>query len=206
MNQSFQNIIPENVKGKPSDIEHSYTAANREEAIAVYKRAAKRMLNINIWHQLAGFISAEFILTDSTGDRLDRLAVLGDFIKIDIQGPGSSAGDGFDWVNIEALEDNSNPNAEQESIGMRVRSCKQPGKETSSVAHFFTGDATSTFIIHRKQNTVTSFYHGRNEVLNTNTEKMLDKIRNVMMGGVALAGVSEIQWDTLIKSFLQREL
>jgi hypothetical protein len=89
---------------------------------------------------------------------------------------------------------------------MRVGSCKQPGKETNNVAHFFTRDATSTFIIYRNQNTITSFYHGRNEVLNTGTEKVLDNIRNVIMGCVALAGVSEIQWNTLIKSFLEREV
>lgn len=206
MNRSFKNIIPENIKGKSLDIEYSIIAPNREEANDVFKKAAKRMLNLNIWQQLGGFLSAEFTLTDDTGQKLERLAALGDFIKIDIQGPGSSAGSGFDWVSIEAMEDNSNAGAEEENVAMRVRSCRQPGKINQEVAHFFTGDATSTFIIYRNLNTVTSFYYGRNEVLNSATGKVLDNIRNVVMGGVAVAGVSEIQWNTLIKSFLEREL
>lgn len=205
MDPSLESIVPENKKGKPSDIEHSVTEANREKAIDFFRIAAKRMLNINEWHRIGSFVSAVFVLTDATGKKLERPAALGDFIKIDIQGPGSSAGDGYDWVYIEALQDNSNTAAEEESIAMRVRACQQPGKETNNVAHFFTSEATSTFIIHRNENTVTSFYHGRNEVLNTGTAKVADKVRNVVIGGVALAGLSEIQWDTLTRSFLKKE-
>ncbi|MEO6869910.1 MAG: hypothetical protein ABI168_09715 [Ginsengibacter sp.] len=202
---SLKNIIPENLKGKSSDIEHSILADDNEEARNIFQRAAKRMLNLNIWAKLGGFPSAEFVLSDDTGQKIHRLAALGDFIRIDIQGPGSSAGNGFDWVTIEALDPKSDANTNEEGIGMRVRACHQPGKEPSQVAHFFTRDATSTFIIYRNHNTVKSFYHGRNEVLNTDVDNMLDKIRNVVMGGIALAAISEIQWNTLIKSFLEQE-
>ena len=205
MNSSFK-IIPENTKGKHTDVEHSFTAGNREEALDIFKRAAKRMLNINIWHQLGGFATADFFLTDTKGETIERLGASGDFIKIDIQGPGPSVGDGYDWVRIEALEDRSDPGGNEESIAMRLRSCKKPGQEGDDTAHFFTSDATSTFIIYRKQNEITSFYHGRNEVLNTDTAKTLDNLRNILMGGVALIGVSELQWSALIKSFLEREV
>ncbi|MEO8960605.1 MAG: hypothetical protein ABI325_01905 [Ginsengibacter sp.] len=206
MNPSFEDIVPENKKGKPSDIEHSVTVASREKAIDVFKTAAQRMLYINDWQRIGSFISAVFDLTNPEGQKLERPAALGDFIRIDIQGPGSSEGDGYDWVFIEAMDDKSNSDAEEESLAMRVRPCKQPGKETNAVAHFFTGEATSTFIIRRDQNTVTSSYHGRNEILNTGTGKPLDKVRNVIMGGAALAGISEIQWDVLIRSFLKQEV
>lgn len=205
MTPSLESIIPENIKGKPSDIEHSVTLGNREKAIDVFRTAARRMLTINEWHRIESFISAVFVLTDATGQKLEGPAALGDFIKIDIQGPGPTAGDGYDWVYIEALEDNSNADAKEESVAMRVRACQQPGKETNNVAHFFTSEATSTFIIYRNQTAVTSFYHGRNEVLNTGTGKKLDKIRNAIMGSVALAGLSEVQWDTLTKSFLKQK-
>jgi hypothetical protein len=203
MNPLSHSIIPENTQGKPSDIEHTFTAGSREEAVHVFSIAAQRLLDVNSWHRIGSSISAKFDLTDVNLNKLDRRAALGDFIKIDILGPGSSAGDGYDWVRIEALEDNRNPNADVESLAMRVRPCREPGKDTKEVAHFFTVEATSTFIIERQENKVTSFYHGRNETLNTSAEKMLDKVRNVIMGGTALAGVSEIQWSTLIKSFLK---
>jgi hypothetical protein len=205
MNPLPHSTVPENIQGKPSDIEYSFTSASRKEAVHVFRMAAERMLDVNSWHHIGSSISAKFDLIDANLNKLDRPAALGDFIKIDILGPGSSAGDGYDWVCIEVLEDNRNPDAAIESLAMRVRPCREPGKDTKEVAHFFKCDATSTFIVERRENKVTSFYHGRNETLNTGAEKMLDRVRNVIMGGTALAGVSEIQWSTLIKSFLKTE-
>jgi hypothetical protein len=165
MNPLPQSIVPKNIQGKPSDIEHSSTAGSREDAVHVFSIAAQRMLDVNSWHQIGSSVSAKFELIDANLNKLNRPAALGDFIKIDILGPGSSAGDGYDWVRIEALEDNRNPQAEIESLAMRVRPCREPGKDTKEVAHFFTGEATSTFIVERRANKITSFYHGRNEAL-----------------------------------------
>jgi hypothetical protein len=205
MNPLSQSIVPENIQGKPCDIEQSFISGSREEDVHIFSIAAQRMLDVNSWRRIGSSVSAKFDLTDVHVQKMDRAAALGDFIKIDILGPGSLAGDGYDWVCIEALEDNRNPNAEVESLAMRVRPCREPGKDTKEVAHFFTGEATSAFVVERRENKLTSFYHGRNEELNTGAEKMLDRVRNVIMGGTALAGVPEIQWYTLIKSFLKTE-
>ncbi|MEP6948697.1 MAG: hypothetical protein ABI863_05465 [Ginsengibacter sp.] len=109
-------------------------------------------------------------------------------------------------MQVEAIEDKTNPDAEEESFGMRVRSCKNPNKAGNDVAHFFTGEATSTFIIHRANDTVSASYHGRNEVLNTDTGKLKDTIRNTIVGAGAIVGISELQWSRLIKSFLEKEV
>ncbi len=71
---------------------------------------------------------------------------MGDCVQIDIPGPGPASGEGYDWVRIEALEDNS-PASDEESCGMRVRSCKDPNINSDDTAHVFTSDATSTFLI-----------------------------------------------------------
>ena len=60
MDSLINTLIPENTKGKPTDVEHSITLDNREEALDTFKRAYKRMLNVNIWHKLSGFASADF--------------------------------------------------------------------------------------------------------------------------------------------------
>lgn len=206
MSTSSNKIIPENIKGKPNDVEHSITFDTKEEALGAFSRAYKRMLNINIWHKLSGFASAEFLLKDEHGNNCNRLAREGDYFQIDIPGPGPASGDGYDWVRVEAIEDNANPHGEEESFGMRIRSSKKPNKIGDDTAHFFTSDSTSTFLIERKQNTVTTSYHGRNEVLNTDTKKLKDKIRNTIVGTGALIGISELQWARLIKSFLEREI
>ena len=201
-----KNLIPENKTGKATDVEHSAKLDSREEAVDTFNRACKRLLNINIWHELSGFGSATFSLRDQNGKEASRLANMGDYIRIDIPGPGPLAGDGYDWVQVEEIEDRTNDAAEDESFGMRLRSCKNPNKPGKDVAHFFTGDATSTFIIKRNNNKVYSSYHGRNEVLNTDTEKLADTIRNAIVGGGAVIGISELQWSRLIHSFLEKEV
>ncbi len=199
-------LIPDNKKGKPTNIEHSITLDTIEDAQDAFKRAYKRMLNINIWHKLSGFASARFLLRDQQGNEVNRLVQTGDYIQIDIPGPGPAAGGGYDWVQVEVIEDKTNAEAEEESYGMRVRSCKNPNKQGDDTAHFFTSEATSTFIIYRKHYTVFSSYHGRNEVPNAHTEKLQDNIRNTVVGAGAMAGISELQWSSLTKSFLEKEV
>ncbi|MDQ6902604.1 MAG: hypothetical protein M3139_06280 [Bacteroidota bacterium] len=164
------------------------------------------MLNVTIWHKLIGFANAEFALRDTAGKRSYRLAEDGDYLQIDIPGPGPSSGGGYDWVLVESIVDNRNPEGEEEQYGMRLRSAKNPNKTGDEVEHFFTSEATSTFIISRHHNTVTCTYHGRNEVINIDTEKIEDKKRNLIVGSGAMAGISDLQWSALTKSFLEREV
>src|SRR5690606_8240500 len=144
----------------------------------------------------------DFALKDSNGNNCDREAREGDFFQINIPGPGPATGDGYDWVHVEKIIEESDPEGEEECAGIQVRACKNPQNKKDDTAHFFTDQATSSFIIERKGLTVYSRYHGRNEVLNTDTEKVQDKIRNTLIGTGALAGVSELQWTTLINAFL----
>jgi hypothetical protein len=49
---------------------------------------------------------------------------------------------------------------------------------------------------------VTAHYFGRNEEPNTEGLGLTDKIRNVVVAGGALAGMSELQWTALLKGLL----
>ena len=115
------------------------------------------------------------------------------------------AGQGFDWVKLEAMMENTLPDAEY-SLGIRLRACANPLHKEMGTAHFFNGDATSTLIVKRNGNTVTVSYHGRNELPNTKDVNTTDKIRNAVVAAGAIAGLSEIQWKALVKGFLQKEI
>lgn len=204
MAKSIRTIVPENIQGKSSDLQFSVSAETEVSAIKIFNDAAHRMLDVNSWHKMTGIVSANFTLFDVFKNEVNSSATTGHFIRIDIQGPGPSSGDGYDWVQIEAIERTAGEGGEVETIAMRVRPCHQPGTTSEDIAHFFKEDATSTFLISRNRKKIVSSYHGRNEVLNNNTEKVLDNVRNVVMGSVALAGVSEMQWNALIKGFLKK--
>lgn len=198
-------VVPENETGKALDLEEFVTENSIEEAVTTFKRACKRLLNPPIWHELAGAASASFkILTEKNVDP-HRLACVNDYLAIDIPGPGTSAGDGYDWVQVENITENVEPGAD-ESMSVTLKASPNPNKPGEGTAHFFKDGATSTFIIKRKGNTVIASYHGRNETPNIKEKGLGDKIRNTIVAAGALAGISELQWKALIKGFLQKEI
>lgn len=198
-------LIPADKSGKGLDLETSVTENSADEAITTFTRACKRLLNPPVWHDLSGSISASFKLTTPDSGEANRLAQVNDYLMIDIPGPGPVAGGGYDWVKVENIADNADPNADQ-SFAMTLSPSPNPDKPEQGIAHFFGEGATSTFIVKRKDNTVTCSYHGRNELPNTKKASFPDKIRNSLIAAGALAGISELQWKALIKGFLQKEI
>ena len=93
-----------------------------------------------------------------------------------------------------------------ESVGLMMAATANPQRKAQNVAHFFREGATSSFIIKRTGPTVTASYHGRNEVPNTEANGMADKLRNAVVAGGAMGGLSKLQWTALIKGFLQKEI
>lgn len=199
-------IIPQHTEGKQNDLSSVMNHTEREKAVDCFKRAMKRLRNPKVWHELGGIFSGEFVLVNDTGNQPHRLAEVGDLYRIDLPGPGPKAGNGYDWVRIDAIDDQSDETADEELFAMRVSPTVNPYIESPATAHFFKAGASSTFVATRNGNEVRAEYHGRNEVPNNETGNTVDNIRNTMMGSAALAGLSEIQWSNMIKALLEPEL
>ncbi len=198
-------IIPDNINGKALDIEHTVEENSIGNAIKTFERARTRLINPQVWHLLTGALSAKFSLDGSNDTDNRRLAKVDDYFSIDIPGPGLISGDGFDWVKVELLEENSESDCDT-SIAMRLRATNNPKKTDEGIAHFFNAEATSTFIIKRIGKMVSASYHGRNETVNTDVNSLVDKIRNQFVATGSKAGLSKLQWDGLIKSFLEADI
>lgn len=190
--------IPEQQKGASSDIIESVNCDSSEAAVQLYAKARKNLFDINNWHQMAGKLSARFYLTDPSGGAADRLPLQGDFIKIHL--PTSSA-DKFDWVRIENIEEEqSGDYSSRVKISVRPTDPPAPQQETE---HFFTEDATSNFFVERKGRVVTAMVRGRNELPNTDTPGVVNKIRNAVIAVAAMAGLNTPQWKALVKGILE---
>jgi hypothetical protein len=198
-----EKIIPDQRVGKQLDTDYEYRAGSDEEARAVFEKTVANLLDVNSWDKLCGPLSAKFQLTDARGDEVKRQPQTGDHFKIDVPGPGPSSGDGYDWVQVEALEDRRNPSADQESVTIRVRPATSPLNDQRDTAHFFHDEATSSFRVQRIGNLVKAEVHGRNEVPNTDAEKVKDKVRNAVVGSGAVAGLSAPQWKSLVKGLIE---
>ncbi len=194
-------ILPEQYTGKEIIGEATIEVDSNVEADALYEKAKERLLHVNNWHNVAGFVSAVFHLFDANGQPVSRQVQQGDYIRIDIPGPGSSEGDGYDWVKVEALSEIDN--YEIRSAGFRVRPTAKPFDGTH-IAHFYDQASTSSFIVSKQQQKVLASVIDRNINPNNDNASLLDQVRHVAVALGAIGMFSKAQWQNLANGLVER--
>lgn len=195
--------VPEQTQGGQTDTAATVTLPSEEEAEVFFRQACARLKDVNNWEQVCGSGATGFALIDEHGEPALREAAQGDFLRIDIPGPGNSSGKGYDWVRVEDM--GAEREQETELFFIRVRPAEPPVSSSHDIAHFFKPDATSTFMIKRTGNTISAEVHGRNEKPNTSAGNLPDKIRNAMVGTASLLGFSLPQWKMLVKGLVKTD-
>jgi hypothetical protein len=200
--KNYTGIIPSQESGAAVEAMADATFQTTEEAQVFFQEARKRLLHINEWHKIAGNLSATFYLTDKDGKEIEGAAKEGYYLKIDIPGPGTATGMGYDWVIIEAVESISTPGIE--SIGIRVRPASNPMNSDKDVAHFYSTESTSSFTVTREMNKVTAAIYDRNTQTNTDASTITDKIRDAIVGIGGIAAFSKVQWKMLAEGLVKQ--
>ncbi len=203
MKSKAEKIVPQQATGAQSNTESTANFDTVDEAKAFFETVKSRLLQVSRWHEIAGRGTADFELTDAQGNSVNRNPQKGDHLKIDIPGPGPQTGDGFDWVQVEAVEETKE--GEVECLAMRVRPATNPQNSKEDVAHFFSDEATSNFVVKREGITITAAVYGRNEKPNVGAEKVVDKARNAAIATGAVGGFSKLQWKSLVNGFVKKE-
>ncbi len=198
--KNYTRVVPENKTGAVINSEDSIELANAEEAKAFFGIVKQRLLDVNSWHKIAGILTAKFQLADKDGNEVNRRVAKGDYFKINIPGPGSIAGEGYDWVHVEDM--NIVSEAEMESLGIRVRPSSNPKTNSKEIAHFYSQDSTSAFTVTREGNKITAGIYDRNIKPNKDAKS---KTRDILVGLGAIAGFSKFQWNKLTKGLLEKE-
>lgn len=198
-----QQSIPPQHEGKQIDLETKTSCDSESEAKEFYLTARGRLLRAFEWYTIAKIPAATFILTDEQGNEILREMRENDIVRIDIPGPGTSSGNGYDWVRVDKIVEGVTEEGEYCSITLRPTS--NPTHHDEEVAHFFKSMATSTLLIKRENLNVIAEYHGRNEVVNADTTKFTDKIRNMVVGLAAKLGLSFSQWKSLIEGLVEKK-
>lgn len=198
-----QQSIPPQHEGKQMDLEANTSFDDEKEAKEFYNAVKSRLLRAFDWYDIAKVPAATFILTDQHGDEIIREMRENDILRIDIPGPGGSEGSGYDWVKVDRIVEEKTDVGEYCSITLRPTS--NPKHQDEEIAHFFKSMATSTLLIKRENLNVIAEYHGRNELVNTDTTKFTDKIRNIVVGLAAQLGLSFSQWKGLINGLVENK-
>lgn len=195
-------IIPPQYTGTAIEADAVIELKNNMAAKAFFELAKSRLLQVNNWHQVAGIISAGFQLIDATGQEVDRDVVKGDYFKIDIPGPGSKEGDGYDWALVETV--NEITEEENETIGFRIRPASNPFNQNAGTAHFYAPEATGSFIIMRRQKEIIAWIIDHNLKPNDNAGSLTDKLRHAAVGRGAIGLFSKLQWQGLANGIVKQ--
>ncbi|MEJ7646435.1 MAG: hypothetical protein WKF87_17690 [Chryseolinea sp.] len=196
-------IVPEQITGKAIDATGSVEFNNERNAKEFFTIAKRRLKNVNDWADLAKVPSAIFKIVGTDGQEVDRAVKKGDYFKINVPGPGSSTGDGFDWVIVEDVEDKIDTGGE--SFGFRVRPTENPNNLKKDIAHFYSEESTSSFLVTRVGCVVSAAVKDRNTKPNENADSTIDKIRDAVVGAAGVFSFSKIQWQGLVDGLLQKQ-
>lgn len=189
-------LVPKQTTGVENNAVEKIELDTLEQAENFYVIVRQRLLDVNSWGEVSGLPLSSFKLFDSSGKVVNRFVRHGDFIRIDIPGPGTRVGMGFDWVRVEKISDKQTINSEL--FGIRVRPCFHPLDPGGRVAHFLSDCATSTFYVKRTGKLVYAEQHARNEKLNLKAGNCLDNFRNLVVGTLSSIGLSYPPWKSLL--------
>ena len=195
-------IIPKGKKGKDITVESERIEKDLATTRNRYQLAKNRLLDINHWGKLTGKLFANFQLVDSKGKELKGTVKKGDYVKINIFGPGTQSGEGDDWVYVEDVAEYADQ--EVESVGIKVKPASNPTRpHDDTVSHFYSKDSSSSFTVTRRSEKIVVGIYDRNIEINTDTDNGFDKARNAIYGAVAKTFFSKIQWKLLAEGILE---
>ena len=193
--------LPAQYTGKEIIVESRVETADTATQRKLLETAIMKLKDVNNWHRIMEQPFATFQLTDSNGaDLTSGTPEPGMHFKIDIAGPGSSAGQGFDWVKIVRATDFEHEDYTGSFI--TVQPSDNPTSSDNHTAHFYEASSSSTFLVFSDKSGVCSMVVDRNIAVNTDNGSVADSLRNTIFGGVGKAAFSKIQWKLLADALL----
>ncbi|WP_160137809.1 hypothetical protein [Chryseobacterium sp. c4a] len=196
---------PKEIKGVPRQNSGGFHDTESERQFAKvmiplkFEVLKERFFSINKWKSYCGEAFADFKLYDYSGNPVQREHQKGDYIRINIPGPGEIEAKGYDWVKVTDIC--YYENATSESITMTCSPSINPLEKNHHIAHFYSSKATFTFMIKRYPSHLKAAVYGRNESPNYNAG-FVDILRNIAVAVGGMAGIAKIQWKKLADGFL----
>ncbi|SEH39499.1 hypothetical protein [Epilithonimonas hominis] len=193
--------VPVQKKGAFHDTESKRSFESEELVANHFEILKNRFFSINRWKEYGGDLSADFRLFDCVGSYVERMPRKGDYIRIDIPGPGDIKAKGYDWVEVMKIDDRCYGD-ELERYLLVCRPSAVPQSNEEHIAHFYARESSSSFIISRGIDYIKAGIYGRNEVPNISRTGFFGRIRNLLVSIGGFFQLTKIQWKSLADGFL----
>lgn len=194
--------IPTQFKGGFHDTVSMHCADTVDTAMDRYEKLQVRLSSVNEWHTFSDKVKAKFALFDPGTKRPINGLNEGNLIRIDVPGIGNPSGSGYDWTKIIDIQTGGEERA-YPFLLLTVRPCPAPDAPDGTVAHFYNGESTNTFIVRRVGTCIYAEVHGRNETENTVDVPILDSVRNKAVAIGSKMGLGSLNWLGFTKALLE---
>lgn len=183
----------EATKDKTYTSQHSFP--DQEAAARAFERAKAKLFDVNRWSKLPG-ITSKFELHDQHGQRSEKEKVeVGDFIRIMLPGPVPE-----NWVTVTDVKSGDKKSA------FTVNPSKDPQEIKEDVEHFFIKEASSTFSVELKANTLHAAEIGKNEGVNNQGEDAGNReLLNTLLSEGGWAAFQKLQWKKLTEYLVHQK-
>lgn len=184
--------VPPQVKGHFHDTESLQKFENSQLADQKFEILKENFFAIGNWNANFQKKTVEFTHCNFSGETVNRVPQIGDYIKILLSKKSSPKQEDYQWVQIDMI-DKSNP----QRIMMQCRPSKLPGNNFGgSTIHFHSATSTMTFIVSKRENQIKMAVYGRNLKANKNTG-FVTSLKNTFTGLGEKFGAQKIHWKTL---------
>ncbi|AYM99766.1 hypothetical protein [Chryseobacterium sp. 3008163] len=197
-----RHLVPINNNGSENNAISFLLCNSETEAFDKFRKLSQKLLQINNWKVSAGKNPTEFYIYHNESDK-STIAQLNDLVKIKMPAPKNNLGKGFDWVKVNQIQTIEQKGVKAFLIQMKPHYC--PDNSSGSIAHFYKGEASNTFILVKKDKTLQLSIHGRNEMPNTTKVGFMDVLRNLFVASGGIFGGSKIQWQDFTEEFLKNQ-
>ncbi|MCU7619314.1 hypothetical protein NZ698_19205 [Chryseobacterium sp. PBS4-4] len=194
----IQDLVPINRKGSENNAVAFLNCQSETEAFEKFKKLSQNLLKINDWNVKGGKNPTEFSIYNK--DKSQSVQE-NDLVKIKIPAPENKLGNGFDWIVVKKIQIIEKTDVKVFLLQMKPNSC--PENSNKKTAHFYMEDASSTFILSKKNDTIQFSIHGRNEIPNTKKIGFLNSCRNFFVANGGIFGGSKLQWQDFAEEFIK---
>jgi hypothetical protein len=154
-----------------------------------FERATQKLFGVEAWSDISA-LSSTFTLYDAAGNRKTaQTPQVGDYISIELPGPFPQ-----NWVQVTEIHTGKN----EAQFTVKPSQSPQPEDSPQEVKHFFTAEASSTFLVKLEGNILSAYEIGKDEVVNNQGAQAGDRpVVNTLVAAGGWAGFQKLQWQLL---------
>ncbi|HEY8733610.1 MAG TPA: hypothetical protein VIL90_03525 [Puia sp.] len=197
---TLDSIVPRQGSGRKANVIIKVASYSPDDTSKLYEYLKMSILDVNNWNSFKSGITFQPKLVDKNGRQVNRMAKIGDLMKI-LLPRWQSVSRLYDWREITKIEERLDGNTEIFFITIIPAASLE--MEMTEPSHFLRPESSVTFCVVRDEHKLELQIHTRNEGLDNRMSGLKTRLQNAVMSVFIAGGFYEHQWSKLLKAILK---